>query len=59
MAETGTDPESKIWRLTGSGVLVFGAGFGVNFSDFAHLWYPPTSNHSNDSRAIGTLLKLF
>jgi len=40
MAEMGTDTESKIWRLTGSGVLVFGvgSGFGVNFSDFAHLW---------------------
>jgi len=39
MAEMGTEPdsESKIRRLTGSGVLVFGAGFGVNFSDSAHL----------------------
>jgi len=41
MAELGTepDPKSKIWRLTGfgagSGFLVF--GFGVNFSDSAHL----------------------
>jgi len=35
------DSESKIWRLTGSGFLVFGAGsgFGVNFSDSAHLWF--------------------
>jgi len=43
MAEMGTKPdlELKIWRLTGFGVLVIGArsGFGVNFSDFAHLWY--------------------
>jgi len=35
------DSEPKIWRLTGFGsgseVLVFGAGFGVNFSDSAHL----------------------
>jgi len=48
MAEMGTeldsDPvlESKIWRLTGfeagSGFLVFGSGFGVSFSDSAHLW---------------------
>jgi len=39
MAEMGKelDPESKIWRLTGSEVLVFEAGFGVNFSDSAHL----------------------
>jgi len=29
------DSESKIWRPTGLGVL--GSGFGVNFSDFAHL----------------------
>jgi len=40
MAEMGMEPdlESKIWRSTGfgSGVLVFGAGFGVNFSDSAH-----------------------
>jgi len=42
MAEMGTEPdsESKIWRLTGSGVgfgiLVFGSGFGVNFSDSVH-----------------------
>jgi len=45
MAEMGTepDPESKIRRLTsfGSGFLVFGAGsgFGVSFSDSAHLWF--------------------
>jgi len=32
MAEMGTEPESKIWKLTGSG-----SGFGANFSDFAHL----------------------
>jgi len=40
MAEMGTEPdlESKIWRLAGFGVLVFGSGFGVNFSDSAHLW---------------------
>jgi len=43
MAEMDTepDPESKIWKLTGSGfgVLVFRAecGFEVNFSDSAHL----------------------
>jgi len=33
------DSESKIWRLTGFGVLVFGSGFGVNFSDSAYLCY--------------------
>jgi len=40
MAEMGT--EFKIWMLTGSGDLVFGAesGFGVNFSDSAHLLTP-------------------
>jgi len=34
-----SDSESKIWRLTGfgAGFLVFGADFGVNFSDSAHL----------------------
>jgi len=41
MAEMGTepDPETKIWRLTGSGfgVLILGSGFEVNFSDSAHL----------------------
>jgi len=41
MAEMGTepDPESKIWRLTGSAFGVFraGSGFGVNFSDSAHI----------------------
>jgi len=33
MAEMGTepDPEPKIWRLTGSGFLVFGAGSGSQF----------------------------
>jgi len=38
MAEVGTEPESKIWRLTGfgAGFLVFESGFGVNFSDSAH-----------------------
>jgi len=46
MAEMGTEPdpdsESKIWRLTGFRVLVFGAGSGfeVNFSDSAHFWQP-------------------
>jgi len=42
MTEMGIEPdsESKIWRLTGSGVLVSGAGCGfeVNFSDSAYLW---------------------
>jgi len=40
MVEIGTepDPKSKIWRLTGFGVFRAGAGFGVNFSDSAHLW---------------------
>jgi len=28
----------KIWKLTGSGVLVIGFVFEVNFSDSAHLW---------------------
>jgi len=53
MAKMGTehaDPEPnsefEIWRLTGSrdgfGVLVFGSGFGVNFSESAHLWYQHT-----------------
>jgi len=47
MAEMGKKPdpglESKIWMLTvigaGSGILVLGSGFGfgVNFSDSAHL----------------------
>jgi len=41
MAKMGTDldPESKIWKLSRLGVLVFGSGFGfeVNFSDSAHL----------------------
>jgi len=41
MAEMGRDSESKIWRLigfgAGSGFLVFGSGFGVNFSNSAHL----------------------
>jgi len=51
MAKIGIDPEpdleSKIWRLTGYGfvVLVFkvGSGFGVSFSDFAHLCHLWTS----------------
>jgi len=41
MAEMGTEPDSdsKVWRRTGSGVLVFGTGsdFGINFSNSAHL----------------------
>jgi len=49
MAQMGIQPdlECKIWRLTGSrlGILVFGtrSGFGVNFSDSAHLWDLPTT----------------
>jgi len=35
------DPESKIWRLTGSGVFGAEYGFGVNFSDSAHLYCTP------------------
>jgi len=42
MAEIGIepdpDPESKFGG-TGFGVLVFGAAFGVNFSDSAHPWF--------------------
>jgi len=41
MAEMGmeTDSETKIWMRIGYGVLVFraGSGFGVNYSDSAHL----------------------
>jgi len=51
MAEIDQEPdpkpesESKIWNRTGfrdgSGVLIFGFGFGVNFSDSVHLCHLP------------------
>jgi len=50
-AEMGTEPDlkSKIWRLNGfrSGFLASGSGFGINFSETAHLCLRFKPSHSS------------
>jgi len=52
------DPESKIWRLSASEVLVLGIGYGVNLFDSAQFWKEWKISDSHNS-AVAFAMRRF